>query len=145
MMAFCTADLSVSTAAASVSPVWPSPARRVAMSSQGQRTASCSGGPALMLPAAAAGSGHTYRSGTRPHPAAGSSRWQSSSGFRACGPSNREVGERGERLSHRQRCLSRQLQFSPSPVLFLGATCSKAAGSSKAYFKQTNQKKKYPE
>lgn len=99
MMAFCAADLSDSTAATSASPVWPSPACRVAMSSQGQRTASCSWGPALMLPAAAAGSGHTYRSGTCPHPAAGSSRRQSSSGFWACGPSDGEAGERGQRGS----------------------------------------------
>lgn len=101
MMAFCAADLSDSTAAASTSPVWPSPARRVAMSSQGQRTASCSWGPALMLPAAAAGSGHTYRSGTCPHPAVGSSRRQSSLGFRARGPRKK----RSEGLSHRQHCL----------------------------------------
>lgn len=64
MMAFCAAARSDSTAAASASPVWPSAACRVAMSSQGQRTASCTWGPALMLPAA--GSGRSYRSARRP-------------------------------------------------------------------------------
>lgn len=144
MMAFCAAALSDSTAAASTSPVWPSPACRVAMSSQGQRTASCSWGPALMLPAAAAGSGHTYRSGTRPHPAAGSGRRQSLAGLGASGTSTGEQGERGGNGARRAPALlsARRLRSSPLPLRTLGATCSGAAGSSKAYFKQTTREKK---
>lgn len=60
IIAFCSADLSDSTAAASTSPVRPKPACRVAISSQGQRAASCSWWPPLMLPAAAMHFGHTY-------------------------------------------------------------------------------------
>lgn len=102
MIAFCAADLSDSTAAASASPVWPSPTCRVAMSSQGQRTASCSWGPPLMLPAAAARSGHTYRSErVLALPAA------SNSGCRACSAGSwgaRKWGERGSGTGHCQRC-----------------------------------------
>lgn len=61
IIAFCSADLSDSTAAASTSPVCPKPACRVAISSQGQRTASCSWWPPLMLPAASMLFGHAYR------------------------------------------------------------------------------------
>lgn len=59
--AFCSADLSDSTAAASTRPVCPKPACRVAISSQGQRTASCSWWPPLMPPAASMLFGHAYR------------------------------------------------------------------------------------
>lgn len=134
MMAFCAAARSDSTAAAS--PFWPSPACSVAMSSQGQRRASCSWGPALMLPAAAAGSGHTYRSGTRPQPAAELRRSAKLVGFPGA-RSRRRGGGRRRRAG--PALLSGQpRRLSPSPRLFLAATCSKAAGSSKAYFKQTD-------
>lgn len=60
IIALCSADLSDSTAAANTSPGRPKPACRVAISSQGQRAASCSCWPPLMLPAASMLLGHAY-------------------------------------------------------------------------------------
>lgn len=102
IIAFCAADLSDSTASAS--PVWPSPTCSVATSSQGQRTASCSWGPALMLPAAAVHFGHTYRSGMRPHPTSRFQQLTELVKYRAfvCFQSVGHMGRRGEGLSNLQ-------------------------------------------